>query len=77
MGRDNRDRTETKRSPEEAKAHAERDLHKSMKYDSSNAQYAQTSEMFRAACDEAGVQPTKRQASKFRRGIGAAYTRCG
>ncbi len=28
---------------------------------------------FRAACKAAGVEPTKRQAAKFRRGEGRAY----
>lgn len=29
--------------------------------------------MFEEACERGGVKPTKRQASKFRRGYGAAY----
>lgn len=29
---------------------------------------------FQRACERAGVQPTKRQASKFRRGKGRAFT---
>ena len=39
----------------------------------SNAEYAKTNEAFRAACEKAGVDPTPRQASKYRNGIGAAY----
>jgi hypothetical protein len=30
---------------------------------------------FKAACERADVKPTKRQASKFRRGFGLAYLR--
>lgn len=37
-----------------------------------NREYAQQAE-FLAACKRAGVSPTKRQASKFRRRIGLAY----
>jgi hypothetical protein len=32
-------------------------------------------ETFKAACQRAEVKPTKRQASKFRRGFGLAYLR--
>lgn len=28
---------------------------------------------FKAACEKAGIKPTKRQASKYRRQMGAAY----
>ena len=28
---------------------------------------------FRSACEKAGVEPTKRQASRYRRGVGSAY----
>ena len=38
-----------------------------------NAEYAKTSTHFRSHCLAAGVEPTKRQASKFRRGVGSAY----
>lgn len=31
-------------------------------------------ENFRAACGRAGVLPTRRQASKWRRGIGSAFS---
>lgn len=36
-----------------------------------NREFSQN-ETFQAKCQEAGVQPTKRQASKFRRGYGKA-----
>lgn len=38
-----------------------------------NADFAKKNGRFRAACEEAGVEPTQRQASKYRRGKGAAY----
>ena len=38
-----------------------------------NKVFAATDQGFRAKCDAAGVQPTARQASKYRRGIGSAY----
>lgn len=38
-----------------------------------NADYARTSSEFMAACEQAKCQPTKRQASKFRRKMGIAY----
>ena len=38
-----------------------------------NDKYAHESEMFRRACKDAGVEPTGRQAGKFRRGTGLAY----
>ena len=41
-------------------------------YDVSNKELA-SSKSFVALCEEAGVAPTKRQASKFRNGKGAAY----
>ena len=33
-----------------------------------NAEFAETNNHFRHACDIAGIKPTKRQASKFRNG---------
>jgi len=38
-----------------------------------NADFAQTDRTFRRACKEAGVEPNRKQASKFRRGHGSAY----
>jgi hypothetical protein len=37
-----------------------------------NRQFTSNSD-FKAACEAAGVQPTKRQASKFRMGKGRAF----
>lgn len=44
-------------------------------YGTYNKEFASTDQLFRKACDLAGVQPTKRQASKWRRGLGAAYSK--
>ena len=38
----------------------------------SNREFSQN-ESFQLACLEVGIKPTKRQASKYRRGIGSAY----
>ena len=38
-----------------------------------NAKFAQTAKGFNDACNMAGIKPTKRQASKYRRGLGLAY----
>lgn len=38
-----------------------------------NRTFAGTNQQFKDACSAAGVQPTKRQASKFRRKFGAAF----
>ena len=38
-----------------------------------NKVFAATDDAFKAACVNAGVDCTARQASKFRRGIGSAY----
>lgn len=38
----------------------------------SNHQFAKDNGKFRAACEAAGVEPTPRQASKWRRGMGSA-----
>ena len=38
-----------------------------------NAHFASNNKEFKKACKEAGVKPTSRQASKFRRGMGKAY----
>ena len=39
-----------------------------------NAAFAKTDAAFREACEQAGIEPTIRQASKFRRGFGLAFT---
>ena len=39
-----------------------------------NKQFAQTDQKFIEACKHAGIPPTKRQASKWRRKQGLAYT---
>jgi hypothetical protein len=41
--------------------------------ESTNAQFAQDDLIFNTACQIAGVPPTKRQASKFRRDEGLAF----
>ena len=38
-----------------------------------NKMFAAQDQGFRAKCDEAGVQPTSRQASKYRNGKGTAF----
>ena len=38
-----------------------------------NKVFAATDQSFRAKCEAAGVQPTSRQASKFRLGKGSAF----
>jgi len=38
-----------------------------------NRHFAKHNEQFRAACERAGVEPTKRQASKWRMKRGLAY----
>jgi hypothetical protein len=38
-----------------------------------NREFAKTDTVFLAACEKAGVKPTPRQASKFRRKMGKAY----
>lgn len=38
-----------------------------------NRQYAQTNNVFQSACSRAGLPPTKRQASKYRRQRGRAF----
>lgn len=38
-----------------------------------NREFALTDAVFRKACEMAGVEPTKRQAIKFRHGKGRAY----
>jgi hypothetical protein len=38
-----------------------------------NAEFAVESEQFKKACELPEVKPTKRQASKFRKGCGSAY----
>lgn len=38
-----------------------------------NKNFAKNNTAFKKACENAGVQPTARQASKYRRGLGSAY----
>jgi hypothetical protein len=38
-----------------------------------NKKFAEQDEIFKKACDVAGIKPTKRQASKFRLGKGLAF----
>lgn len=40
-----------------------------------NEVFAATNPEFREACEKAGIQPTGRQAGKFRRKVGKAYKR--
>jgi hypothetical protein len=39
-----------------------------------NAKFATKDKLFQAACSLAGIDPTPRQASKWRRGTGLAHT---
>lgn len=39
-----------------------------------NKEFAENNAEFRAACDRAGVQPTKRQAARYRQKRGQAYS---
>jgi len=39
-----------------------------------NQEFAKTNSKFKAACEAAGIEPTQRQASKWRRKVGLAYT---
>ena len=47
------------------------------KYEITNAKFAKENMEFQSACDRAGVQPTARQASKFRNKRGQAYVARG
>jgi len=38
-----------------------------------NRNWAKENKPFKKACEIAGIPPTARQASKFKRGIGSAY----
>lgn len=38
-----------------------------------NKEFAKTNQQFISACQKAGVEPTKRQAAKWRRKTGIAY----
>jgi len=55
-----------------ANKYAENERHRSMKGES-NRHFAEKNARFRQACQNAGVEPTVRQASKFRNGEGKAY----
>lgn len=50
-----------------------RDRHHQVKNGITNRLFAKTDARFQEACIRAGVQPTKRQAAKFRRKEGSAY----
>ena len=41
----------------------------------SHRHFAETNKEFQAACAKAGVQPSRRQAAKWRRKEGSAYNR--
>ena len=41
-------------------------------HEQTNSEFAAKNGTFRNACEAAGVEPTKRQASKYRRGMGQA-----
>ena len=56
-----------------ARKHAEGERHKSLNGGVSNHDFAKEHGQFKACCDAAGVDPTTRQASKFRNHHGAAY----
>jgi len=60
---------------EKAKAekHAKSEREKTLKDQITNSKFSQTNTTFIDACQEAGVQPTARQASKWRNKCGAAY----
>lgn len=63
------------RSPEykrESLAHAKREATKSCTSEQTNSEFAKQ-EHFIEACKNAGVSPSKQQASRFRRKFGAAY----
>lgn len=36
-------------------------------------EFMKTNDLFKKSCEKAGIKPTKRQASKFRRGLGLAF----
>ena len=68
-----RQRNKTDKEQADAKKHAEQERHKSMKGDMSNKKFAEENGSFKEACKKAEVEPTTRQASKFRNKTGAAY----
>jgi len=39
----------------------------------SNREFAESNKNFISACEKAGIKPTQRQASKYRRKVGLAY----
>jgi hypothetical protein len=45
-----------------------------MSNEMTNREFAKSDENFHKACATAGIAPTLRQASKYRRGLGAAKT---
>ena len=52
------------------RVHGDPHIHR---YEVSNRQFAEQDNGFRAKCERAGVEPTKRQASRFRNKKGAAF----
>lgn len=48
--------------------------HRQREYGTTNKEFAETNVEFKAACDIAGVKPTKRQASRFRNNRGKAFS---
>ena len=63
-----------KESPEtKARRKFNAEFAKKMFRGQSNADFAKSDVAFQEACNDAGVQPTARQASKYRRKDGAAY----
>jgi len=51
--------------------------HQMAKAEMTNRKFAETNKHFKECCLKAEVEATMRQASKFRRGIGAAYAAKG
>lgn len=63
----------TKEEREKSEQHARKERHKSCTSGMTNAQFAQSDQGFKTACSKAEVEPTRRQASKYRMGYGKAY----
>ena len=56
-----------------ARKHAENQRHKSLNGGVSNRDFSKEHGQFKACCEAAGVDPSPRQASKFRNRHGAAF----
>jgi hypothetical protein len=63
----------SKESQKEHFAHARKAALRSLTATQSNREFAEKNEVFRGDCDAAGVEPTARQARKYRRKEGTAY----